>query len=280
MKTDFPAVATCDLCPHHCRLSEGQTGACKARRCIDGTITCINYGKLTSIALDPIEKKPLNRFHPGSMILSVGSFGCNLHCPFCQNSEISQTDRAPVWHVRPQALVRKATQLVAEGNIGIAYTYNEPLISYEYVLDCAKLAKEKGLVNVLVTNGMICPEPLAKLLPYIDAMNVDLKGFTTRFYQMVKGDLETVKNTIVQSVAAHCHVEVTTLIVPRENDTTEEITAIAQWLASLNPDIPLHISRFFPSYKMTDRASTPVRTILAHVETAKQYLHYVYGGNI
>lgn len=279
MNPDFPAVAVCGLCPHHCRLSEGKTGACLARRCVDGKIVSINYGKLTSIALDPIEKKPLYHFHPGSMILSVGSYGCNLHCPFCQNSEISQCDLDSAWHVRPEALVRKALQMVNEGNIGIAYTYNEPIISYEYVMDCAALVHENGLLNVLVTNGMICDEPLSKLLPLIDAMNIDLKGFTQRFYDMVGGDLGTVKNTIVKSVAAHCHVEITTLIIPHENDSIEEIINLSQWIASISPDIPLHISRFFPTYKMTDRQATPVGTIYKLVAIAKRYLRYVYSGN-
>lgn len=268
----------CELCPRHCILSEGQYGACLGRSCKDGKIICSNYGKLTAIALDPVEKKPLRRFLSGRMILSVGSYGCNLHCPFCQNSEISATTSSPVIEVLPEELVARAEQLVAQDNIGIAYTYNEPLISYEYVLDCACLAHQKSLKNVLVTNGMICEAPLCNLLPYIDAMNVDLKGFTQDFYNMVGGDLEAVKNTI-RIAAQSCHVEVTTLVVPEKNDSEEEISAIAQWLASIDKNIPYHISRFFPCYKMADVLPTPVKTVYRLADIAGRYLNYVYTGN-
>jgi pyruvate formate lyase activating enzyme len=259
-------------------MDEGQRGICKARRCENGKIVCDNYGKLTSVALDPIEKKPLQRFFPGSMILSVGSYGCNLHCPFCQNSEISMSDAEPTVYVSPDTLIEKAKSLVKQGNIGIAYTYNEPLISYEYVLDCARLAHEANLKNVLVTNGTICEEPLRILLPYIDAMNIDLKGFTQKYYNKLGGDLDTVKRTIELSVAA-CHVEVTTLVVPRENDNEEEISAMAQWLASLSEDIPYHLSRFFPRYRMCDRGPTRVSDVYDLAEVARRWLKYVYTGN-
>jgi len=159
---------TCELCPHHCVLNEGQTGLCNARKNCGGKIICENYGKLTSLALNPIEKKPLQRFYPGSKILSVGSYGCNLCCPFCQNSQISMTDGEHIQmvEVSPEALVEKALERVSKGNIGIAYTYNEPLVGYEYVRDCAKLAKERDLKNVVVTNGCISEQPLKELLPH------------------------------------------------------------------------------------------------------------------
>lgn len=269
----------CNLCPHLCDLAEGQTGFCQARTNRNGVIVCDNYGRLTSIALDPIEKKPLARFYPGSMILSVGSYGCNLRCPFCQNYEISMADKSSqTVYLSPRQLIQKAQELVPQGNIGIAFTYNEPLVSYEYVRDCSMLAREQGLKSVLVTNGTIQKEPLLELLPYIDAMNIDLKGFTQEFYDMIKGDLQTVKETIVLA-AKSCHVEVTTLIIPDENDSEQEMEAISIWLASVNPEIPLHISRFFPKYKMQEKAPTPVDTILRLREIAKKHLTYVYIGN-
>ncbi len=170
----------CELCFHHCQLEEGQTGLCRARGNRSGTIIPLNYGKLTSLALDPIEKKPLRRFHPGSRILSVGSFGCNLRCPFCQNHEISMAGDGEVQtaEISPEQLADQAVELQNRGNIGVAYTYNEPLVGYEYVRDCAALLHERGMVNVLVTNGTIEDAPLRSLLPLIDAANIDLKGFT------------------------------------------------------------------------------------------------------
>lgn len=272
--------AVCKICPHKCRLKEGQEGFCRGRSCRDGKVICENYGKITSIALDPIEKKPLYHFYPGSKILSVGSYGCNLRCPFCQNHEISMIkgEEALYGEIGCKDLVYKANELKSKGNIGIAYTYNEPLISYEFVMDCAKLAKEQGLKNVVVTNGYICEEPLLEILPFIDAFNIDLKGFSQRFYDKLSGDLETVKNTI-KMAAKHCHVEVTTLIIPEENDKEEEIKALSGWLSGISPEIPLHITRFFPRWKMTDRDSTPVKTVYRLAEIARRNLKYVYEGN-
>ena len=269
----------CDVCPRHCTLEEGQTGFCRARANIGGQIVCKSYGRLTALALDPIEKKPLRRFHPGSVILSVGSFGCNMHCPFCQNSDISMADdQIPTVEQSPASLVAKALELVPRGNIGIAYTYNEPLIGYEYVRDCARLAHEAGLMNVLVTNGMVCEEPLDTLLPLIDAMNIDLKAFSQSFYDLAGGDLATVQNTIRHAVKA-CHVEVTTLIVPGLNDTDEAMEAESSWLSTLSPELPLHISRFFPRCHMTDCQPTPTATIYRLHEIAQKHLTFVYTGN-
>ena len=270
----------CELCFHHCDLSEGQTGFCRARACQDGAIVPLNYGKLTSLALDPIEKKPLRRFHPGSQILSVGSFGCNLRCPFCQNHEISMSGDGEIETVElsPEALADKALELRRLGNIGVAYTYNEPLIAYEYVRDCAALVHERGMVNVLVTNGTIEEGPWRALLPQIDAVNIDLKGFAPELYQRLGGDLETVKRSIALA-AEYCHVEVTTLLVPGENDSEEEIRALAQWLASVNQDIPLHLSRFFPHYRMLDKPATPVERVYHLADAARKYLPFVYTGN-
>ena len=272
--------ALCELCFHHCALDEGQTGLCRARACQDGKIVSLNYGKLTSLALDPVEKKPLRRFHPGSLILSVGSFGCNLRCPFCQNHEISMAGDSgiPTVEVSPEQLAAQAAELVPHGNIGVAYTYNEPLIGYEYVWDCAALVHEQGMVNVLVTNGTVEEEPWRALLPLIDAANIDLKGFTSAWYRRLGGDLETVKRSIALA-AERCHVEVTTLLIPGENDSEEEIRELARWLSSISSEIPLHLSRFFPRYRMLDRPPTPVEQVYRLTETARRYLSYVYTGN-
>ncbi|MCI2068215.1 MAG: AmmeMemoRadiSam system radical SAM enzyme [Bacilli bacterium] len=270
----------CPLCFHHCDLKEGQHGLCHARVNKNGHIIDENYGRITSLALDPIEKKPLKMFYPGSKILSVGSYGCNLRCPFCQNYEISQADQSFPWeYLSPADLIDLAIKYQSEGNIGVAFTYNEPTVSYEYVKEASSLAKKKGLKTVLVTNGTIEEGPLKELLPFIDALNIDLKGFTDRFYQMCGGDLDTVKKAI-QISASQAHVEVTTLIIPGENDSEEEMRGIASFLASIDKKIPLHITRFFPMYKMSDKKPTPIKDIFRLTEIAKEYLAYVFPGNI
>lgn len=270
----------CRLCPHHCQLEEGKIGFCRARinRC--DVIEDLNYGVVTAIALDPIEKKPLRHFYPGSRILSVGSFGCNLRCSFCQNYEISMAgiEEAHGRRMTPQSLVANALRLVGEGNIGLAYTYNEPLVGFEFVRDCAQEAKKNGLKNVLVTNGCFCEEPLREILPDIDALNIDLKAFNQEFYQNISGDLETVKQAI-RIASETCHVEVTTLIVPGENDSEVEIRALSQWLGSVGRTIPLHLSRFFPRYEMTDRAATDVAQVYHLADIARESLDFVYAGN-
>jgi pyruvate formate lyase activating enzyme len=270
----------CNICPHRCKLDEGQLGFCNGRICRGGKVVSENYGKITAMALDPIEKKPLYHFYPSSKILSVGSYGCNLRCRWCQNHEISMIDGRNIdyGNTIASALVKRAYELKDRGNIGIAYTYNEPLIGYEFVKDCSTLAKEKGLKNVVVTAGFICEEPLRELLPVVDAFNIDLKGFSQAFYKKLKGDLDTVKNTI-RIASDHCHVEVTSLIIPGENDNEEEMEALSSWLSSINPDIPLHISRFFPRWKMQDREATPIETVYHLVDIARRKLNYVYEGN-
>ncbi len=272
--------ANCELCFHHCQLAEGQIGFCRARMCRDGIVMPLNYGRLTSLALDPIEKKPLRRFRPRSLILSVGSFGCNLRCPFCQNHEISMASDGSIQtvDVSPEQLANKAAELIPRGNIGVAYTYNEPLVGYEYVRDCAAAVHDRGMVNVLVSNGTIEEQPWRELLPYLDAANIDLKGFTSAWYRRLGGDLDTVKRSIALA-AEQCHVEVTSLLVPGENDSVEEIRALAQWLASVRQDIPLHLSRFFPRYQMQDRPPTPVERVYRLAEEARNWLNYVYTGN-
>ncbi len=271
---------TCTICPRRCVLEEGQTGFCRARENRGGKVVCGNYARVTALSLDPIEKKPLKRFHPGTRILSVGSYGCNLNCPFCQNSDISMANEKMVdWRiVTPEELIDQAEQLKGAGNIGIAFTYNEPLIGYEYVFDCASLAKARGLKTVLVTNGYILPEPWLELLPVIDAANIDLKAFTEEGYRSLGGDLETVK-TAITLAAERIHVEVTSLIVPGLNDDESEMRAEAKWLKALPGGVALHISRYFPMYRQREGAPTPLGTIDNLTEIARQHVPNVYRGN-
>lgn len=270
----------CQVCMHHCKLRPGQWGVCRARKNEEGEIVCKSYGQVSSLALDPIEKKPLNRFYPGSRILSVGSFGCNLRCPFCQNNEISMVspEMSEDHYLSPTELADIALQCREKGNIGVAFTYNEPLVGWEYVLDTARLVKEAGMKNVMVTNGTASPEILEKLLPYIDGMNIDLKGFSEEYYRKLGGSLTVVKE-FIKRAAADCHVELTTLIVPGENDSISEMEEEARWIASIDREIPLHVSRFFPRYKMQDRPATDVENVYALADAAGKYLKYVYTGN-
>ena len=285
-------MAVCKVCFRHCNIGEGALGFCGARICREGEITADNYGRITSLALDPIEKKPLNRFHPGSLVVSVGSYGCNLRCPFCQNSEISWSDEAlrlrdKAEYLAPEDLADIAARYRNRGNIGLAFTYNEPLIGYEYVRDAARLVHERGMKNVLVTNGTASLEVLEELLPYIDAMNIDLKGFTDHYYSdLLGGDRHMVMDFIERAVKS-CHVELTTLIVPGENDNEEEIREMTGWIAGLKnaegekvgAEIPLHVSRFFPRFRMTDRDATEVKKVYRLADTARERLKYVYTGN-
>lgn len=266
---------------HHCALSEAQVGICKARANINGKISCINYGEISSIALDPIEKKPLRLFHPNSRILSIGSFGCNLACPFCQNYEISQKNESEckTKYMSPADICEKAFDTKIDGNIGIAYTYNEPLVGWEFVRDTAKLIHNIGMYNVIVTNGSVLPNVLDEILPYIDAMNIDLKCFTTEGYKKLGGDLQTVKDAIIKC-AKRTHVELTTLIVPGFNDSESEIDSLSAWIASIDKNIALHITRFFPRYKMENVAPTEIGSVLSLSDIAKTHLKNVFPGNI
>ncbi len=287
------AKIQCDVCFRHCRLEEGQTGFCRARSCRNGRIEAANYGRITSAALDPVEKKPLRRYKPGKKVLSIGSYGCNLRCPFCQNSDISWSDVVEFYseapdsfeYISPERIAGTAAELVEQGNIGVAFTYNEPLTGYEYVRDTARLVKEIGLDNVLVTNGTASLEVFNEISPFIDAMNIDLKAFTDGFYRdLVKGDLNMVKDFIREAVKT-CHVELTTLIIPGENDSEDEIRNLSGWIAGLEGkvpgnEIPLHITRFFPRFHMTDKAATHVETIYRLADAARENLKYVYEGNV
>lgn len=293
--TEYKKRAVCPVCPHHCSLKEGQYGRCRARKNEKGTIICVNYGRITALALDPVEKKPLRHFFPGSMILSAGSYGCNLSCPFCQNYQISMagseekeaadyvTDEAAAGvpdfrEMSPEELAELAEALRGRGNIGVAFTYNEPLVGYEFVRDTARLVRRRGMKNILVTNGTGEIPVLEELLPCIDAMNIDLKGFTRDYYRKLGGDLDTVK-AFIKRAAQVCHVELTTLIVPGENDSLEEMERQAGWIAGVDPDIVLHVTRFFPQYRMKDRNATDVKTIYRLRDAAGKYLKHVYTGN-
>ena len=281
-------TAECRVCFRHCRIGEGSLGFCGARINRGGIVEAYNYGRITALALDPIEKKPLARFFPGSMILSAGSFGCNLRCPFCQNDEISWSEEAKKWAqtaevLTPEELVLLAMKTSDRGNVGIAFTYNEPLVGYEFVRDTARLAKERGLMTVMVTNGTAEPAVLEELVPYIDAMNIDLKGFTDRYYrEVLGGDIRQVTGFITEAVK-HSHVELTTLIVPGENDTEEEMRRLSSWAGELrNPDgegVPLHVSRFFPRFRMQDREATDPAKVYRLADVAREKLEYVYVGN-
>lgn len=269
----------CSLCPQDCTIRDGRTGFCRVRQNRGGVLYSLNYGQVSSIALDPIEKKPLYHFFPGSFILSAGTVGCNLRCGFCQNWQIAQQD-APTFTIPPAELVAMAKKRAEEGNIGIAYTYSEPGVWYEYVKDCAQLAKEAGLKNVLVTNGYLMPEPLAALLPYVDAVNLDIKAFTDDFYRRnCAGHLPPILQT-AEIMQRYCHLEITTLVVPGENDSEEEIGALARWIAKhLGREVPLHLSRYFPNYRF-QLPPTPILTLHRVREAAEEYLQFVYLGNV
>ena len=274
-------MVVCPLCPHHCRLDDGMIGLCHARIGRDGVSGPLGYGLLTSIALDPIEKKPLARFHPGKMILSVGSFGCNMKCYFCQNDGISMAGMGdvPTREVSPEALCQQAASLRGQGNIGIAFTYNEPMLDPEYIRDCTALLKPSGMHTVVVTNGCFCVDAVQDLLPLVDAFNIDLKGFTDAWYRRLGGDLETVKR-FIQAAHEVSHVELTTLVVPDENDSEDEIDALSAWVAQVDPGIVLHLSRFFPRAQAMDKKPTDRNLLLSLCEVARRHLEYVVSGNI
>lgn len=269
----------CTVCFRQCDLEEGQTGFCRARIFKDGQIIPENYEKITAAALDPIEKKPLHEFYPGSKILSVGSYGCNLRCPFCQNYQIAQhnlKNQAEI--ITPEQLAEKAKELQKFGNIGLAFTYNEPMIGWEFVRDCAKLSKEKGMKNVVVTNGCVSAEVLDEILPWIDAFNIDLKGFSQEYYDYVGGSFEMVLQ-FIKRAASNAHVEITMLVVPGKNDSLEEMEQMAQWIAHFAPKAALHLTRYFPAWRETIEP-TELETLRALETVARQYLSHVYLGNV
>ncbi len=264
----------CLLCPHMCRIPQGKTGRCKARRNENGNLVTDNYARITAGALDPVEKKPLYHFHPGEKIWSVGTFGCNLHCDFCQNWQISQ-QVLPGKCVLPQETARNS-----KGTLGIAFTYSEPIIWFEYVTDTARLVHDAGQSVVLVTNGYIRPDPLDELLEHADAMNIDVKAFAPDFYRrLCSAELDPVLQTVMTSVKK-CHVELTMLVIPGENDNPKEIDRFGKWVRdNCGAEVPVHVSRYFPSWK-SQRPATDPRSVISAAEILSDSLEFVYTGNL
>lgn len=273
----------CSLCPHECIFAPGGKGKCRVRQNIDGTLIAANYGKAGGYALDPIEKKPLYHFHPGTQVLSVGAKGCNFRCEFCQNWQLAQGqgDRQEV-EVTPFGLISAVERYRSYYEvIGLAYTYSEPMMWYEFVLDASRLAKENGMKNVIVTNGFINEKPLKQVLPYLDAFNIDIKAFSEEFYQkVVHGSLAPVLKTAERAKNYGCHVEITTLLIPNLNDSSEEISKLAKWVGTtLGKDTPMHFSRYFPNHRMK-LDPTPVEVLERAREIAMEEVNYVYLGNL
>lgn len=272
----------CQLCPHHCRIVNGKTGACRSRRNEDGVLVSEVYGKPCSLAIDPIEKKPLYHFHPGTQCLSIACTGCNFRCLNCQNHEISQVSPDDVNHyeLSPNEVVALCRKHHCPG---IAYTYTEPLTYIEYVTDTARLAHENGLWNILVTAGYVCQEPLKDLLPYLDAANIDLKSFSDSIYQRISGGhLKPVLDTIQAMYDAGVWVELTNLIIPGVNDDMQMIRQMCLWLVNNGfADNPLHFSRFFPRFKMENIPPTPIHTLQEAKRIAEEEgIRHVYLGNV
>ena len=266
----------CRLCPHNCRIADGKTGICNVRKNVGGTLYSEIYGKITSAAMDPIEKKPLYHFHPGSAILSIGTKGCTFKCSYCQNYEISQGD-PHLEDLSPDEAVQLALE---KKSVGIAYTYNEPLMWFEYVRDTSEIAREKGLKNVLVTNGFINQEPLEEMLPLIDAMNIDIKSIKQDFYRkLCKGELGPVLET-AKRARRQTHVEITNLIIPGYNDSAQEVEELAVWIAkNLGKDTPVHLSAYFPRHLL--QAKPTGAEILSRAEEIFcKHVLFVYLGNI
>ncbi|MFO7655969.1 MAG: AmmeMemoRadiSam system radical SAM enzyme [Bacteroidales bacterium] len=273
---------TCLLCPHTCKIKDGAVGTCKVRRNRDGKLLSENYGLVSAVGFDPVEKKPLYHFYPGSVILSIGSFGCNMKCSCCQNWQISQA--SPDGHSRhrrynPEEIVKMAKS--KDQNIGVAYTYNEPTVFYEFMLDTAKLVRKEGLKNVVVSNGFISEEPLHELIEYTDACNIDLKAFNDEFYKTQTGaSLQPVLNTLKILAKHHKHLEITNLIIPTLNDDEKEFSDMISWICSeLGNKTVLHLSRYHPVYKLGIEPTAP-GVLERFYQIASEKLSYVYVGNI
>jgi pyruvate formate lyase activating enzyme len=269
----------CLLCPHFCKLTTGKTGICGVRKNTGKKIELMTYGILSGYSLDPVEKKPLYHFFPGHNILSIGSFGCNMRCDFCQNFHISQ--KVPESLV-PEMTINKIIKdaLSTDKNIGVAFTYNEPIIWIEYIRDVAEIAKKEGLYTVMVSNGYVNPDPLDEIIEFIDAFNIDLKAFNDKFYSVLTGaKLEPVKNSLKQIARSGRHLEITTLIIPGQNDDEQEMKLQSEWIADeLGKDVPFHLSKYFPTYKR-DNPPTPEGTLEKLFDIASENLDYVYMGN-
>jgi pyruvate formate lyase activating enzyme len=261
----------CQLCPHHCRIADGKTGLCRSRRNLQGTLVSEVYAKPCALAIDPIEKKPLNYFHPGTTCFSLACTGCNFRCLNCQNHDISQVSPSEVPHyeLQPEEVVALCQKHHCPG---IAYTYTEPLTYIEYITDCARLAHKAGFWNILVTAGYVCQEPLSDLLPYLDAANIDLKSFSDDIYSHVSGGhLQPVLDTILAMKQAGVWIELTNLIIPGVNDDMQMIHRMCRWLKENDlAEVPLHFTRFYPRFKMSDLPPTPLQTLRAARLTAEE----------
>ena len=274
----------CDVCPRNCLLADGAIGVCRARGNVDGTVRPLGYGRMTAVAIDPVEKKPLARWMPGSTVLSLGGYGCNLRCPWCQNHEISQVgEDEVVWRMLMPADVAVLARQASENDarmVGVAYTYNEPLVCWEYVRDTARAVRDVGLKNVLVSAACVNERVLAEVAPLLDAANIDLKSFEPATYRMLGGNLDTVRRNIeLLATTPTCHLEVTTLVVPGVNDTDEEMDRLSAWLSSVDSSIVLHVSRFHPAWRIHDRGPTPVDRVYALADVARRHLRHVRTGN-
>ncbi len=271
----------CKTCNHYCRLKNGQWGRCRVRKNENGTLKVYNYGIVTSVALDPIEKKPLNNYKPGTKVLSFGGVSCNFRCPFCQNYEISFADLnfSYTKEILPSEVLKLAKEYNADG---VAWTYNEPSIWHEYAIDCNKLLKENGFFTVYVTNGYSSPEAISQLKGLLDAANIDVKAFNQRFYrELCKASLEKVLRTVKEFYKSGVFIELTYLIIPGENDSKDEIRSFAEWVCDLDKRIPVHFSRFHPDFKMLNKSVTPLETLEMAIEIAKDVgVEYVYIGNV
>lgn len=270
----------CILCPHNCIIADGRSGICGVRKNNGGSIELLTYGVISGCATDPIEKKPLYHFYPGTNILSIGSYGCNMRCDYCQNYNISQRTVAGFTsRSEPETIIKNAQK--ALNNIGIAFTYNEPVIWFEFVRDIAISARKKGLRTVMVSNGFVNREPLEEIISFTDAFNIDLKAFNNDFYRRLTGaELEPVKDTLKVIAKSDRHLEITTLIIPGQNDNEDEMALEAEWIANeLGRNVPFHLSRYYPMYKREDPA-TPETRLLRLAEIASKQLNYVYVGNM
>lgn len=274
-------IVQCQLCPRKCLIKDSERGDCRVRENNSGKLYSLVYGKPCSVGVDPIEKKPLFHFLPGSKVYSIGTAGCNLHCSFCQNWTISQVNPEDVSAVdlEPKDVVKQAKQC---GCKGIAYTYSEPTIFYEYALETAKLAKEKGLKNIWVSNGFINEEPIKRISKYIDAANIDLKGINNKFYRKYTlAWVEPVLNCLKILKRNNVWIEITNLVIPGANDKESEIEELCKWISkNLGRNVPLHFSRFFPCYKLNRLEETPIDTLAMAKKIGKKYLDYVYVGNL
>lgn len=269
----------CRLCPHLCKIAPGKKGICGVRKNTGEKIELLTYGVISGLSTDPVEKKPFYHFFPGRKILSIGSYGCNMRCDFCQNWHISQQrSESSMLKTDISSIIGKA--LSSNNNVGLAFTYNEPVIWFEFMRDVALMIREKGMYNAMVSNGFVNRGPLSEMIQFIDAFNIDLKSFNADFYSKMTGaELAPVKESLKQIAISGRHLEITTLVIPGRNDDTEEMEMEAKWIADeLGNDVPLHLSRYYPMYKRSD-PSTPEQTLVRLCETALKHLKNVYLGN-